>query len=327
MQRSTPEPHAANVGLNGWVEAGLFAIALSVLNISYGVGYQIGAHPVAFLVYAMPIAAATLLHITGPGPDWLAVIRHPLSWVIGGGIIAMEATYYLLLNVLTPTDGSLLVRLNVPVAMGMGLLAFGRRPSLLSCAGALIVIGGVAWYVPQLDPSIRWTGLALGLGCAVIMNTRAFATEFHPWNRRAKTISEKMRVTGLVLGVTSLMGALLVFGLMTAVAYGIVPPLAGLPSPQHFLHLPTYLLGLFVGGFVLTAMQYLGFSVVVKIRTENFVATTALVPIVTLVLQIAAVALGILAPVPLDWQVVPAMLAVFAGVMLVIWGGRRSPVK
>jgi hypothetical protein len=83
-------------------------------------------------------------------------------------------------------------------------------------------------------------------------------------------------------------------------------------------------LGLFLGALVLTAMQYLGFSVVVKLGAETFVATTALIPITTFAVQSMAVFAGILPPVPVDWRVLPAMAGVIAGVALVIAGGRRG---
>ena len=310
-------PALAQSGLNGWVEAGLFAIVLSVLNIAYGVGHQNGVHPVAFLTVAMPVAAATLLTFTGAGPHWWPIVRHPLSFVVGGGIIAMEAFYYLLLLVTSPADGSLLVRLNVPAAAFLGYVMLGRRPTGPGLLGQAIVLAGVFGYVAVMEQGQRWTGVLLAVACAVNMSIRAFATEFHPWNRAARTIPEKMRITGLVLLVTSLMGAALVFGLMALVARGALVQPVWLPEP-------TLALGLFVGVLVLTTMQYLGFSVVVKIQAQNFVATTALIPLVTVAMQIAAVRLGILAPVPLDWNVLPAILVVSAGVLVVIWAGRQG---
>ena len=172
--------------------------------------------------------------------------------------------------------------------------------------------------------SHRWMGVGLAVACAINMSIRAFATEFHPWNRAARTIQEKMRITGLVLLVTSLIGTGLVLGLMTLVARGGLEQPAWLPEVRHFLHVPTLALGLFVGVLVLTTMQYLGFSVVVKIQAQNFIATTALIPLVTLAMQMAAVRLGILSPLPLDWSVLPAMLVVAGGVLVVIWAGRRD---
>ena len=317
-------PAVAQSGLSGWVEAGLFAIALSVLNIAYGVGHQNGVHPIAFLVVAMPVAAATLLTLTGAGPQWWPIVRHPLSFVVGGGIIAMEAFYYLLLQVTSPTDGSLLVRLNVPAAALLGYVMLGRRTTGAGLLGQAVVLAGVFGYVAIMDEGQRWTGVLLALACAVNMSIRAFATEFHPWNRAARTIPAKMRITGLVLLVTSLMGAVLVFGLMALVAHGYLFQPVWLPEVGHFLHVPTLALGLFVGVLVLTMMQYLGFSIVVKIQAQNFVATTALIPLVTLAMQVVAVRIGLLAPVPLDWNVLPAILVVSAGVLVVIWAGRKG---
>ena len=311
-------------GLNGWVEAGLFAIALSVLNISYGLGHQIGAHPVAFLCYAMPVAAMTLLTFTGAGPNWWPIVRHPLSLVVGFGIIGMEAVYYVLLQIVSPTDGSLLVRLNVPAAALVGFLLLRRRPTGFGLIGQSIVLAGIFGFAATMGESQRASGLLLAVACGLIMSLRAFATELHPWNRSARTIEEKMRLTGLVLLVTSLLGTGLVAGLMVMVAKGAIPAQAWLPQVHHFLHAPTVALGLFMGALLLTTMQYLGFSVVLKIQAQNFVATTALIPLVTLAFQIAAVSFGILSPVPVDWNVLPAMLVVAAGVAIVIWSGRSA---
>ncbi len=313
----------AHGGLNGWVEAGFFSFALAVLNVSYALGHQIGAHPVVFLVYAMNIAALTLLLFTGPGPHWRAIVRHPLSFAVGGGIIAMEATYYILLKYVTPADGSMLVRTNVPMAAILAALFLGRRTPPLGVFGIVIVVAGIAWYVPSMKADTLWIGVALGLACGTIMSLRAFATEFHPWNRKAHSIQDKMRVTGLVLLVTSALGTLLVGGLIAVVAAGAIVKPQWLPEPAHFAHWPTFALALFMGALVLTAMQYLGFSVVVKIRAENFMATTAFIPLVTIIVQMAAIALGILDPVPFAWSMLTPMGVVIVGVLIAIWAGRR----
>lgn len=319
---AAPAP-AAHSAHDGWLGALLFSIALSVLNVSYAYGHQIGAHPVAFIAYAMPIAALTLLMITGPGRDWHRVVLHPLSFAIGGGIIAIETLYYLLLEHVSPADGSLLVRLSIPTGIVFGLLVLGRRPSLLTVLGALVVMAGIAFHLPAIEAAPRAAGLVIALGCALFMSVRAFAAEHHPHNRAARSVLEKMRVTGLVLLVTSGLGIAALATAMTLVGHEVIAGPRWLPRPEHFVHLPTYLLALFMGGVVLTSMQYFSFSTVVKIGAENFLAATVLVPPVTLVFQVIAVRLGILSPVPVDWRTLPAMAVVVGGVLLVVWGNRR----
>jgi hypothetical protein len=174
-----------------------------------------------------------------------------------------------------------------------------------------------------LEPWHALPGLALASGCALVMNVRTFATEFHPWNRRAETVFEKMQVTGLVLLVTSVAGALLVALLMVLVAKGVLPQTTSLPTTADFLHVPTLLVALIVGAIVLTAMQYLAFSAVVKIGTESFIATTAFTPVATLIAQQFGAAVGLLAPMSVDWEIAPAIAAVVAGVLLALWASRR----
>jgi MFS transporter, OFA family, oxalate/formate antiporter len=324
MISSAGKASGAGILANGWFEAALFVITLSVLNISYALGHQMGAHPVAFIVYAMPFAALMLLAVTGLGPDWRAIASHPMSFVVGAGIIGMEAVYYLLLEYVSPTDGSILVRLGLPIGMLIGFVLLGRRPRPVSILGALIVVAGIGVCLAGIDEAGRPTGIVLGIACAVITSSRSFATELHPWNRSAATVTEKMRITGIVLIVTSALGIALVAAAIALVQNGAFSGPAWLPAPRDFLHPPTIVLALFIGCLVLTAMQYLAFSTVVKIRTENFLAMTALIPLSTLVFQIGAVELQLLKPVAVDWRTLVATGILVAGVMLVVWGGRHA---
>jgi hypothetical protein len=311
-------------GLNGWVEAGLFSLALGVLNVSYGLGQQYGVHPVALLFWAMPTAAVALLIASGLGPDWRAILRHPLSLVVGGGIIAMEAVYYVLLGFVNPTDGSILVRLSVPIAIMLGYLIAGRRPGRLAVAGGLVTLATILWYTARVDSPAPLIALALGDVCGFIMSGRSFAAEHHPWNRAAHTIRDKMRVTGLVLGLASGVGIALLFAAMAAAAARIVAAPPWLPQFHHLADGSAVRIGLFVGVLVLTAMQYLGFSVVLKLGSERFIATGALTPVTTLIVQLIVVAIGLLQPIAFEWGVLPAIAGLIAGVVLII-ASRRLP--
>ena len=229
----------AHVRRSGQIEAGLFVLTIALLNLAYAGAHAVGAHPVAFLVYAMLIASCTLLALTGPGPEALRIMLSPLSWVVGFGFIGMETLYYLMLWYVTPAEASVLTRLGIPLSMVMGVVIHGRRPRRRAIWGAMIVVAGVAALCLMLDPASALHGLALASGCALIMNARTFATEFHPWNRRAETVFDKMRVTGLVLFVTSCAGTALVLALMATVRHWCArpEPMAALdrrfPAPAH----------------------------------------------------------------------------------------------
>jgi drug/metabolite transporter (DMT)-like permease len=315
---------SGNKGLSGWVEAGLFVVSIAVLNLSYFAAQAFGAHAIVFLVYAMLMAAVALLAVAGPGPDLVKIMLTPLSWLVGAGIIGMEAFYYLTLWYVTPAEASVLTRLAIPVSMIMGYSLMGRRPALGAMFGALSVTLGIAWLSASFDPAKAVPGLLLAFTCAIVMTTRTYAAEFHPWNRNAKTVPDKMRFTGAVLLGTSLAGALLVAVLMLISTRGVFGAATWLPSLRDFFHLPTVLVALLVGVCILTAMQYFSFSSVVKIGTENFIAVTAFSPLTTLIAQQIAAAAGVLPPMPVEWQIIPAIAMVTTGVLVIIWAGRAK---
>jgi hypothetical protein len=74
MPEPTPPAAAASEAQNtgypvsGWVEAGLYVFAIAVLSLAYAVGNVHGAHPIAFILYAMLVSAVVLLAVNGPGP-------------------------------------------------------------------------------------------------------------------------------------------------------------------------------------------------------------------------------------------------------------------
>lgn len=330
MQQSSPPQSAGTPDIDrrqttsGWIEAGLFILTITLLNLSYVAAHAAGAHPIVFLVYAMLIAAMVLVAVAGPGPEPIRIMLSPLSWVVGAGIIGMEAFYYLTLWYVTPAEASVLTRLAIPVAMAMGYGVAGRRPSARALLGAGFVTAGIVWLSSGIPPERAIPGLALAFACAIVMSTRTYATEFHPWNRRAVTVIGKMRVTGLVLLSASIAGALFVAALLAARAQGLLGAALWLPSAHQFLHLPTVLASLLVGAAVLTAMQYLSFSSVVKIGTQNFIAATAFTPLVMLAAQELVVAAGWLHPMPVDWQILPAIAIVAVGVFIIISAGRPA---
>ena len=309
--------------VSGWVEAFTYTLAIGVLSISYVLGQQVGAHPIAFILYAMFVSAVVLLAITGFGSDALRIMLAPQSWLVGLGIIGIEVAYYILLDYVAPAHGSLLVRLAIPLSMLGGWVIFARRPPRLAMIGTCVVFAGIAPLLLTIDGEYRVAGAAAGVAAASFSTLRSFAAEFHPWNRRATTVMEKLRITGLVVLVTSL-SSLALAGIVAAlIGLGHLPPTGMMPTLPQMLHGPTILLAMAVGSIVLTAMAVLSFSAVVKITTENLMAVHAFTPVATLLVQMAATAVGLIPAYALDPALLPAMAVVIAGVLMIFYAARR----
>ncbi len=310
--------------ISGWIEAGLYVLTIAVVSVLYAMANEMGAHVIVFILYSLLVSGVGMLAITGPGRDPVRIMLTTESWIIGFASIALEATYCLMLLTIPPAEGNLLVRLSIPFALLIGWLWLGGRPGRGTWIGAGIVCVGVGGLAVTLDPATQGLGVLYGLISALMVSVRGFATEFHPWNRAARNVLEKMRVTGIVVLVTGMTSLLLVVLAAALVGAGVLSRNNLVPAPGDLWHMPTILMALLVGGAVFTAMSYLQFSAVVKIRTEDFIATGAFMPIATLLVQSLAAALGLITLAASDWRLLPAMLIVVAGVMVLIKARRRE---
>ncbi|MEL7047785.1 MAG: hypothetical protein AAFO75_02300, partial [Pseudomonadota bacterium] len=294
---------------SGWIEAGLFVVAISTLNIIYGVAEQAGANVFVFVLYATAFAAIGMLAVSGLGKDWWAVITAPQSWIFGLSTIAMEVFYYLLIATTTPTEASLLMRLAVPVSIAIGCVLSKTSPTRPALIGGALVAASVVPVYFGVGTADLTPAILLTIVCAVIVAIKTFASEFHPWNRAAENITEKLRVTGLVVlttGVFGFVGLLMVIALSE---FGAIPESTALPDMQALTHPETIALAILLGAPVLFAMNYLTFSSVVKISTEGFLAMSAFTPFSTLALQLLAISFGaMIAPEFPLWLIPPALL-------------------
>jgi drug/metabolite transporter (DMT)-like permease len=315
---------------SGWIEAIVYVWVIAALNITYAVGIALGVHPAAFLLEGFFAAAVCLLVIAGPGKYPHRIIAVPQTWAYGLCTIGCEIFYYLMMDYVPPADASIFVRINVPISIAIGWFFFRRRVSgarLWGCLAILLAIAVTGWWFPATHVA-GFAGAALAT--AIAMASRNFFAEFHPWNRAARTVIEKMRVVGLVVLVTSLCGLAVTFFLSLLVAHSIMPSTPALPTIAQMLHGPTILLALVLGCAIITAMQYLMFSAVVKITSENFFAMMVLTPFATLVLQEIMGRLGLPGVTAGGWYILPFLCVLMIGNVLVIWpplasGSTRKP--
>ena len=108
------------------------------------------------------------------------------------------------------------------------------------------------------------------------------------------------------------------------VAFSVLPQTAALPTLDQMLHGPTVLLALILGCAIITAMQYLMFSAVVKITSENFFAMMVFTPFATLVLQEIMGGLGLPGVKPGGWYILPFLCLLLIGNLLIVWPVRAA---
>lgn len=305
-------------GLNGWVEAGLFVLAISALTVVYAIAQQAGAHIVVFILYAMGFAAIGMLAMTGLGRDPLKVALARESLVFGWSTVLLEAFYFLLLGFLTPAETSLSLRLAVPVSLIVGWLFFQREMTGRLWLGTALIVAAVVPILMGVEDDARIVVGLLALVCSLVVAVKTFASEFHPANRAARNLYDKLRVTGLVVLATTLIGAAVLLPLVLLAAAGVVPQGSFMPPVVAFWHPPTLVTAIVIGAPVFVAMTYLTFSSVVKIGTESFLATSAFTPFSVLAIEYLAAAFGLLTLGTFDMRLMPFIALGIVGVLIVV---------
>lgn len=305
----------------GWLEAAAFVVAVSTLNVLYAYAVAVGANVIVFVLYALVGASVAMLATSGPGRDAWAVITAPQSWVYGGASVALEAIYFLLVGLISPAEASLTARLSVPASLLIGWWLFSSAIVPRQILGGLIVVAAVVPVLAWVPDGKRDMAILLGILCALAVAVKTFASEFHPWNRSAESIREKVRVTGLVVLATTVLGLIATGLAMLAVELGAQSLAAIAPPAAAFAHGPTIVLALVFGTAILTAMSYLQFSSVVKIGTANFLATSAFAPLTAYALQTLAASAGIITVPAFDPIMLVPIFVGIGGVMLVVRAG------
>ena len=102
--------------------------------------------------------------------------------------------------------------------------------------------------------------------------------------------------------------------------------MAALPTLAQLIHGPTLLLAALLGCIIITTMQYLMFSSVVKITSENFLAMMVFTPFATLILQEIMGGLGLPGVKPGGWYILPFLCLLLVANLFIVWPV-RSPHK
>lgn len=307
--------------LIGWIEAIGFVLALSMLTVLYAYAIASGAHVIVFVLYALIGTSAAMLLASGIGRNAWSILKTPQSWIYGSASVAVEAVFYLLVGLMSPAEASLTGRLAVPASLFIGWSMFGAHITFRQALGGLILVAAVVPIIVWVDGDKRAAAVLLGLLCALAVATKSFASEFHPWNRSANSIKDKVRVTGLVVFTTTVLSLIATGLAMFAVNLGVSSLAVVAPPLAAFAHVPTILLALVFGTAILSAMAFFQFSSVVKIGTSNFLAMTAFAPLSAYALQTLAARLGLIVVPAFDMVMLIPILVGIAGVLLIVQAG------
>jgi len=244
-----------------------------------------------FTLIQLLTGGLAMMLIGGRAPIAWASLLIPSIWIYGAlRVVSAGASSAALLYVTVMQD-TLLAAMNVPLAaLVLVLITRQRLPGGQLLAHAVIV-GGIAVMALSLPGGLANPAVLLEViaECAVVAST--LLIERHPENRR-DDVAARCRFTGAVLMVTAAM-FILVWAVSGAAGLRIgSAALAFGDFSALFASTELLVAGTLAGVLLRGPTMYLALLAVRLAGTQTYLATLALLPLASLVLEAACGALG-----------------------------------
>ena len=265
----------------GWFQAFIAVLIFYGLNniMSRFSGSILDVNPIIYSCVAFNSCALVLILHGGRGALAKETMRSVDTWSYGIILMFCYITEILLFSYISATQGTLLQKIGVLMAITSSWIFFARKPDFYQTIGTLIITSGV--IIVALDVTSNNKGLIFLLTFlyASFQLARVITAELHrPHAKAAKNKNDpkaKSRVIGFVMFIVSTMFLFLTFIVAFAQEFQ-EQPIKGLPVFADFMHYPTIFAGFIAGIFIAAPLRLLEFSSTNIIKAENFTTVTAL---------------------------------------------------
>lgn len=287
-----------------------------------------GLHPFLFAALQLTVAGVALLLYAGPGKNFWATVKHPMTWAMGSVRMLDIVFYIIALLYVTGTEVEFMVALAVPFAMIFSFNGMGRNIRRTDIYGALIVIVGALTIGSRLDGGLGNPAFICAIIIAFAVATLGLLTELHPESNKALGIKDRARFTGIVVFVMGF--AFLVFMGIMALILSVVDVPAGsspisdalldaVPPLSEFANPKQWLWAIIAGVLLRAPAMFTMFMGIRLIKNDNYKMVATMVPFCTLGVEVVLDILGLLDARTLDGVDVGAGILITIGALLTLF--------
>lgn len=264
----------------GWCQA-LFSVLVlwGVSNVFMSYSTQIlGVNKIVFACATYTSCSLLLLLYAGRGTLSKETLRSVDTWAYG---LIMLCNYFVTLNLyatISATEASLVQRFSVIASLLFSWFFLHRTPTRGQLVGATILAGGLIVVASDLPNEIAMQVYGLIVLAAIFQASRIFVAELHRPHKQAaqQDVKSRCRVVGYVMFIITILFVAMV-GLFTFLQASVPVENRLFPiAPEDFIHAPSIIMGMIMGVVIYTPLRYLEFASSHVIKTENFLAVTAL---------------------------------------------------
>ena len=252
-------------------------------------------HPLLFTCQGMMLGAIVLLAISRPGPLGMETVRSAGTWVYGITFLLSNVFFIYALSYSDSVFVNLLGRANILFTVLLCAIFLGRRVHRLSLIPLAVLAAALVGVALTMPPDIVGVVVLLVIAISLTQSIKVLAQETHGTsNQTRKNFVHECRVTGFVLGITAAVIALFAVGIgVVANVYQLTALKALVPSVPQILSLPSFVFAIGYGLVWITFLRFMEFRWIKEVKAEAFMMMLTFIPLVTLIMELLADALGI----------------------------------
>ena len=266
----------------------MLTTSIEVVSTRYAM-LEWGVKPTIFILIALFISAFVQINLAGyaPGAWFVRSLRQTHTWVYTLCQVVMNICGLFVLYYITTTEAFFLQRFSIIAAVAMAWIFLNRHPRRRDWPAIALIMAALGYILGNLDPDSIPIVSVLLLVAGFCNAGRTIVSETHPTYLQAGNILNRLRVTGIILLLTSL--SMIGIMLLAALAKPHLAswPLAHLlPDLANFRHGPTFVFALFIGIVFLPLDIYANFRAAALLNTERLLMTKAALPFTVLALEV-----------------------------------------
>ncbi len=267
-----------------------------------------GLDPWLFTFIQMMAGGAVLMLVSGRPKGVWRTLRDPVTWLYGVLRVATAAFFTAALLHTTAANAAFLAILSVPTSVLVLWLVMSRVPRIGELPGHLMILAGMVALAVTLEDGFRNPALVFMILSELCVVFSTLIAELHPMNQTDDR-RQRAALTGAMLLASALVMLLAATGLgalaqiWPGVARVVPGELAWISDPLMVLDPMLWGAAILVGIGLRGPSMFPAMRAIHRVKTSNYLAGMAALPLTSMILETGAAQAGWLAPISvLTWS-------------------------
>lgn len=265
---------------SGWIHAfimGLIIYPIGTITQKF-VAINTDINIIAYTCLCMLSSSFILLIMAGPGTLTKESLKLPHTWIYGLLEMFTLSVGVAIMIYISATEAAALARTTAIFTFLLSIIFLNQATSKTEVFGFAILVLGFLYAANLIDlpAQVKISLIILIIVKNFLQASKKITAELHKTNRKAKNFKEELRVTGVVMAVSSLLISISLATLaylQEKYSFNIHPQI---PTFDDFINFKLFIISIWGGILLLSILKYLEFYVSKTLGARYLMAMASL---------------------------------------------------